>query len=68
MYDEKNINAMANDLRYLMVIVALATLLVIFAVLYFMISRTIKPIGALKSLMDSVSNGDLTVRSDNQDK
>ena len=62
-YDEKNVNAMASDLRLSMVIVALATLLVIFAVLYFMISRTIKPIGALKTLMHSVSDGDLTVRS-----
>ncbi len=63
-YDEKNINAMASDLRNSMMIVALATLLVIFAALYFMISRTIKPIGKLNSLMDSVSKGDLTVRSD----
>ena len=33
-YDEKNINAMANDLRISMVIVALITLLVIFAAMY----------------------------------
>ncbi len=63
-YDEKNINATATDLRNSMLIVALATLLVIFIALYFMISRTIKPIGKLNSLMDSVSEGDLTVRSD----
>ncbi|WP_438296353.1 methyl-accepting chemotaxis protein [Sporosarcina sp. FA15] len=63
-YDEKNINKIASDLRNSMLLVALATLLVIFVVLYFVISRTIKPIVKLKSLMDSVSEGDLTVRSD----
>lgn len=63
-YDEKNINTMASDLRNSMLIVALATLLVIFVVLYFLISRTIKPISKLNSLMDSVSKGDLTVHSD----
>jgi len=63
-YDETNINTMASDLRNSMLIVALATLLVIFVVLYFLISRTIKPIGKLNSLMDSVSKGDLTVHSD----
>ncbi|MER2089764.1 MAG: methyl-accepting chemotaxis protein [Sporosarcina sp.] len=63
-YDEKNINALANDLRNSMLVVALATLLVIFIALYFIISRTIKPISKLNSLMDSVSKGDLTVHSD----
>ncbi|QNK87813.1 methyl-accepting chemotaxis protein [Sporosarcina sp. resist] len=62
-YDEKNINEMATDLRKSMLIVALATLLVIFTALYFTISRTIKPIGKLNSLMGSVSQGDLTVHS-----
>ncbi|WP_342512974.1 methyl-accepting chemotaxis protein [Sporosarcina sp. FSL K6-1522] len=63
-YDEKNINEMANDLRISMVIVALVTLFVIFAALYIMISRTIKPLGQVNALMDSVSQGDLTVRTD----
>ncbi|WP_313892192.1 methyl-accepting chemotaxis protein [Psychrobacillus sp.] len=63
-YEEKNINAVANDLRVSMIVVALITLLIIFTSLYFIISKTIKPIGTLKSLMDSVSQGDLTVRSD----
>lgn len=62
-YLEKNIKVTANDLRTSMIIVALATWLVIFAALYFMISRIIKPLGQLNSLMDSVSQGDLTVRS-----
>ncbi|KAA0966770.1 methyl-accepting chemotaxis protein [Sporosarcina sp. ANT_H38] len=63
-YNEKNINTAANDLRNSMIVVALVTLLVIFAALYFIISRTIKPLGQLNLLMDSVSEGDLTVRSD----
>ena len=63
-YDQKNINKMALDLRKSMLIIAFATLLLFFVVLYFMISRTIKPIGQLNSLMDAVSEGDLTVRSD----
>ncbi len=63
-YEDKNVDAEANDLQISMAVVALVTLLVIFTALYFIISRTIKPIGVLKSLMDSVSQGDLTVRSD----
>lgn len=63
-YNEKDINALANDLRNAMLIVALATLLVIFIALYIVISRTIKPIADLRNLMDSVTNGDLTVRAD----
>lgn len=63
-YQEKNITATANDLRTSMMIVALITLLVIFAALYFTISKMIKPIGTLQSLMNAVSQGDLTVRSD----
>ncbi|MEO4053288.1 methyl-accepting chemotaxis protein [Solibacillus sp. CAU 1738] len=62
-YEEKNINATANHLRNSMIFVALVTLLIIFAALFLTISRTIKPIGELKSLMNSVSQGDLTVRS-----
>lgn len=63
-YDEKNINALAIDLRNSMLIVAIVTLLVIFTALYLIISRTIKPIGTLKTLMDSVAKGDLTAHSD----
>lgn len=63
-YDEKNINALAIDLRNSMLIVAIVTLLVIFTALYLIISRTIKPIGTLKTLMDSVAQGDLTTHSD----
>lgn len=63
-YEDQNISATANDLRTSMIIVALGTLFIIFIALYFTISRTIQPIGILKSLMNSVAQGDLTVRSD----
>ncbi|MEK4711592.1 methyl-accepting chemotaxis protein [Sporosarcina sp. FSL K6-5500] len=63
-YLKKDINEIAINLRNSMMVVAIATLLLFFVVLYFMISHTIKPLGILKSLMDSVSKGDLTVRSD----
>ncbi|MEK3934490.1 methyl-accepting chemotaxis protein [Sporosarcina sp. FSL W7-1349] len=62
-YDEKEIGAMASQLRNSMLVVALATLLVIFICLYTLISRTLKPVGLLKQLMNSVAEGDLTVRS-----
>lgn len=67
-YDEEKVDAMANNLRISMITVALITLLVIFVALYFLISRTIKPLGQVNSLMDSVSQGDLTVRTDIQTK
>ncbi|MFS0576411.1 methyl-accepting chemotaxis protein [Sporosarcina sp. 179-K 3D1 HS] len=62
-YDEKEIGTMASQLRTSMLVVALATLLAIFAGLYTLIGRTLKPVGVLKQLMNSVAEGDLTVRS-----
>lgn len=46
-----------------MVNISFVTLLIIFSVLYLLISRSIKPIEHLQSLMNSVVQGDLTVRS-----
>ncbi len=63
-YQEKNINETADHLMNSMLIVALITMFIIFIALYFTISRTIQPIGRLKSLMNAVSQGDLTVHSD----
>ena len=62
-YEEKNINATATKLKTSMITVALVTLLIIFIALYLLISRTVKPIQQLQSLMSSVAQGDLTVRS-----
>lgn len=67
-YNEKEINAMATQLRTSMLVVALATLLVIFVTLYILIARTLKPIGTLKNLMNSVAQGDLTVHFDSRKK
>lgn len=62
-YDEKNISAIANHLKNSMFLVAFVTLLIIFITLYKTISKTMKPIGELNILMNSVAQGDLTVRS-----
>lgn len=63
-YQENNINATATDLRNSMFTIALVTLILISVTLYIIISKTTKPIGALKTLMNSVAQGDLTVHSD----
>ncbi len=62
-YDEKNINQTANDLRNSMFIVALATIFLLAVILYFVIRRMMVPIGTLNNLMQEIANGDLTVRS-----
>ncbi|MBU8881247.1 methyl-accepting chemotaxis protein [Bacillus sp. FJAT-29790] len=62
-YLKKDINEIAFNLRNSMISVVLVTLFLFFIVLYVIISRTIKPLQELNSLMDSVSNGDLTVHS-----
>lgn len=62
-YNEKDVNVLASELRNSMIIIAFITLLIIFVVLYILISRTIKPIGKLRELMNAVADGDLTVRS-----
>lgn len=46
-----------------MIFIAFATLVIIFIVLYFVISHTIRPISTLRNLMNRVTEGDLTVRS-----
>lgn len=63
-YDMDAINAMANDTQRAMMIIAAITLILFCVVLYFLISRTIKPLSLLNTLMTSVSKGDLTVHAD----
>ena len=63
-YDMANINATASETQRAMIIIALITLVVFCIVLYILISRMMRPIQTLNALMDSVSQGDLTVRSD----
>lgn len=62
-YDTKEIDRLANSMRFFMIIIAGVILLFLIAVLYLIINRTVKPIDKLKTLMQAVSNGDLTVRS-----
>lgn len=62
-YEEKNISALAAHLRNIMIMIASATLLTSFAVLYILISRTLKPISTLRALMNRMAEGDLTVQS-----
>ncbi len=65
-YDEKEIIETAKDLRNSMIVIAAIILLLFVGILYVGISRMINPIGKLNTLMNDVSNGDLTVRSDIQ--
>lgn len=65
-YDEKNINATANQLGTSMLIIALITLILFSVILTIIIRRMLMPLSKLNGLMDKVSDGDLTVRSDFQ--
>lgn len=67
-YDEKGLNTTVSELRVAMVTVEVAMLFTVLIALYFLISHTIKPISKLRSLMDAVSQGDLTVRSEIQSR
>ncbi|GKV64033.1 MULTISPECIES: methyl-accepting chemotaxis protein [unclassified Sporosarcina] len=67
-YDTENVNAMASKLRISMIVITVLTLIIIAAFLYVLMSRTLRPVSALKNLMASVAQGDLTVRSVNQSK
>ena len=65
-YDEKNIHTTANQMRTSMINIALGTLVLFVVILTIIIRRMLKPLSQLNGLMDEVSNGDLTVRSDFQ--
>lgn len=60
-YPIKNINALAYSTQNIIIGFALLILVLTFIILYFFISKTIKPIHVLGSLMEKVSDGDLTV-------
>ena len=67
-YEKDNLMGMAKQLRLIIIIVALITLAFVSLGMYFIIGRLLKPIGRLRTLMDEVSAGDLTVKSDIQTK
>lgn len=62
-YDKDEMNEMANQLMWLMILFAVVTSLLFFVVLYLLINHQMKPIGVLNRLMKSVTEGDLTVQS-----
>lgn len=62
-FEQKNLNETATSLRNIMIIIAIGTLLVIFAILFLTISQSIAPIRLLQERMEEVSEGDLTVRA-----
>ncbi|MEK4425762.1 methyl-accepting chemotaxis protein [Solibacillus sp. FSL K6-1523] len=61
-YKESNLNATATDIQKVIFFVTIFILIITFIVLYFFISRMIKPLYTLGTLMGRVSNGDLTVQ------
>ncbi|MBD7909623.1 methyl-accepting chemotaxis protein [Sporosarcina gallistercoris] len=67
-YEKDNLMGMAKQLRTSILIISAIVLVVVAVVLYFLIGRMLKPIARLRSLMDEVAAGDLTVQSDIQTK
>ncbi|WP_205407198.1 methyl-accepting chemotaxis protein [Sporosarcina sp. PTS2304] len=62
-YEEKNMQALANGLRNVMLIAAVATLGILAIVLFVFISKLLKPIFRLQDAVQEVANGDLTTRA-----
>ncbi|WP_158541001.1 methyl-accepting chemotaxis protein [Sporosarcina sp. BI001-red] len=67
-YELDHLMGMAKDLRAVIIAVSLIILVIVSVGLYFIIGKLLKPIARLRTLMDEVSGGDLTVQSDIQSK
>ena len=67
-YEDNQINHTAESIRSLIIIIALFVEVLIFVLLYFLISHILKPIDQLKKLMDSMADGDLTVQANIKSK
>ncbi|GKV67529.1 methyl-accepting chemotaxis protein McpC [Sporosarcina sp. NCCP-2716] len=67
-YQEKNLLGMAKELRFSILIISLIVLAVVATALYFIIAKLLKPIAQLRSKMNEVAAGDLTVHSDVKSK
>jgi methyl-accepting chemotaxis protein len=63
-YEQDKLLDMAKQLLLSILIISLITLAIVGTGLYFLISRMLKPIARLRSLMDDVAEGNLTVQSD----
>ncbi|WP_432357524.1 methyl-accepting chemotaxis protein [Sporosarcina sp. UB5] len=63
-YEEAKLMEMARQLFISLLLISVITLAVVGIGLYILISRLLKPVARLRSLMDNVAEGDLTVQSD----
>ncbi|WP_346234392.1 methyl-accepting chemotaxis protein [Lysinibacillus telephonicus] len=63
-YNVDNLQENAQSIQHIILLFTIVILIITFIVLYFFITKTIKPISTLSSLMGQVSNGDLTVHID----
>lgn len=60
-YNEKELHSTADSIHNMILLSALILLVAIFVILYFIISKIIRPITVLGSSMEKVAQGDLTV-------
>ena len=67
-YEESKIHQTADSIRSQIIIIVICIEALIFLVLFFLISRILKPIEQLKRLMDSMAEGDLTVQANIKSK
>lgn len=62
-YNEKNVNQTAIDLRNMMILVTIITLILFFVILYIVIRHMMNPLEKLNGLMNQIADGDLTVHA-----
>ena len=63
-YDEAKVHAVTKDMQKIITIITIIIMVVMFVVLYFVISKIIRPLYTLGTLMGRVAKGDLTVQID----
>lgn len=63
-FEKAKINQTASEIQLIITLVTIAILVVTFVVLYFFISRLVKPLYTMGTLMGKVAEGDLTVQID----
>lgn len=63
-YEENKVQAVTKDMQAIITTITLAIMIVMFIVLYFTISKIIRPLYTLGTLMGRVAKGDLTVHID----
>lgn len=61
-YEIENLQVLAESIQKIIIFVAIVILLITFVILYFSITKSLKPINELGSLMENVSEGDLSVQ------